>query len=150
MSFVSLEFIIFVVVSLIFYYVLPIKIRWLVLLIMSYAFYLIGGGKTVIYLIFTTLTTYLAAREIDFLNQKNKEVKKEQQEKMLQKIKLQKRLMVAFAVISNFSLLFFFKYWNYTVTTINGLLDSERLLVFELILPLRDFVLYFSINRVCN
>ena len=110
MSFVSLEFIIFVIISLAFYYILPAKIRWIALLIMSYAFYLIGGGSTVIYLIFTTLTTYLAARGIDFLNQKNKEVKKVQQEKMLQenvmqKIKLKKRLMVAFAAVSNFSLL---------------------------------------------
>ena len=151
MSIVSLEFIAFVLISLFFYYILPSKIRWLALLIMSYTFYFIGGGGTIVYLIFTTITTYLAARGIDFLNYKNHEAKKKQQEKLLKKIKLQKRLMVAFAAISNFSLLFFFKYWNYTVTTINGLLDAERLPVFELILPLGiSFYIFQSIGYVID
>lgn len=186
MSFVSLEFIIFVVVSLLIYYVLPTKIRWIALLIMSYAFYFIGGGSTIVYLIFTTITTYLAARGIDFLNQKNKKVKstqeikknqliqkenqnqkakqiqkshqekmlnkiKSQQEKMLEKIKNQKRFFVAFAVVSNFSLLFFFKYWNNLVATINGVLTSERLPAFELILPLGiSFYIFQSIGYVID
>lgn len=197
MSFVSLEFIIFVVVSLLAYYILPLKIRWLALLIMSYAFYFIGGGSTIAYLIFTTITTYLAARGIDILNQKNKEIKstqeikknqliqrdkqtqnskqiqksqqekilnttkskqekilnniKSQQEKMLEKIKNKKRFLVAFAAISNFSLLFFFKYWNNLVATINGVLDSEKLPIFELILPLGiSFYIFQSIGYVID
>lgn len=151
MSFVSLEFIIFVVISLAFYYFLPLKFRWIALLFMSYTFYTIGGGNTIVYLIFTTLTTYLSARGIDFLNKKGKEQKKVTQERELKKIKLQKRLMVAFAAISNFSLLFFFKYWNYAVSAINGLLDSDRLPVFELILPLGiSFYIFQSIGYVID
>ena len=197
MSFVSLEFIIFVVVSLLIYYILPIKIRWVALLIMSYAFYFIGGGSTIAYLIFTTFTTYLAARGIYFLNKKNQEIKNTQeikqsqlinknnqtqkakqvekaqkekklnkikiqqkekindikvsQEKRLNKIKLQKRILVAFAAISNFSLLFFFKYWNNLALTINGVLDSEKIPVFELILPLGiSFYIFQSIGYVID
>ncbi len=45
MSFVSIEFIVFVVVSLLFYYGMPKSKRWIVLLFVSYAFYFLGGRK---------------------------------------------------------------------------------------------------------
>ena len=64
MSFVSLEFIIFVIASLALYYLMPLKIRWIALLIMSYAFYMISGGVTVAYLLFTTITVISPSGEI--------------------------------------------------------------------------------------
>ena len=57
MSIISFEFIAFVIVGLIVYYVMPKKLQWIILLILSYAFYLSGGIKTVAYLLFTTITT---------------------------------------------------------------------------------------------
>ena len=60
MSFVSIKFIGFVLISLFLYYIMPMKKRWISLLLMSTVFYLIGGGKTIIYLIFTTISTYFA------------------------------------------------------------------------------------------
>ncbi|MBO5142921.1 MAG: MBOAT family protein [Clostridia bacterium] len=156
MSFVSLEFIIFVLISLILYYILPAKMRWIALLAVSYAFYIMGGGKTVVYLVFTTLTTYLSGIIISSLNiklnkLKENQIKKEEKEKLQAKIKLRKRLMVAFAAISNFSLLFFFKYWNFTAEAINGVIDAERLPVFNLILPLGiSFYMFQSIGYVID
>ena len=153
MSFVSLEFIMFVLFSLVFYYALPAKIRWVALLIVSY---FIGGGKTVAYVIFTTLTTYLSGIVLDNLNAKlNKiktaEAKQKENEKQLERIKLQKRLMVAFAAVSNFGLLFFFKYWNFTAEIVNGVIDAERLPIFNLILPLGiSFYMFQSIGYVID
>ena len=156
MSFVSLEFIMFVLFSLFFYYALPAKIRWVALLIVSYAFYFIGGGKTVAYVIFTTLITYLSGIVLGNLNAKlNKiktaEAKQKENEKQLERIKLQKRLMVAFAAVSNFGLLFFFKYWNFTAEIVNGVIDAERLPIFNLILPLGiSFYMFQSIGYVID
>lgn len=151
MSFVSLEFILFVLGSLLLYYILPLKLRWVALLVVSYAFYWMGGGKTIAYLLFTTLTTYLVGRALGQWNQKGEEAKKQKNEKLLKKIKLQKRLMVAFAAISNFGLLFFFKYWNEIASMMNGLLDSDRLPVFQLILPMGiSFYMFQSIGYVID
>ena len=95
MSFVSLEFIIFVIASLALYYLMPLKIRWIALLIMSYAFYLIGGGATIVYLLFTTLTTYFVGIIIDRLNIRIKKIKEENAElkkRQIEKIKLRKTI----------------------------------------------------------
>lgn len=151
MSFVSLEFILFVIISLLLYYGLPMKIRWIALLVMSYMFYWIGGAKTIGYLIFTTVITYLIARLMDGCNEKNKQAKEVKDERKIKKIKLQKRLLVAFAVVSNFGLLFFFKYWNELVGVINGFIKAERLPIFELILPLGiSFYIFQSIGYVID
>jgi len=154
MSFVSLEFIMFVIASLALYYLMPLKIRWIALLIVSYAFYLIGGGATIAYLAFTTLTTYFAGIIIGRLNLRAEKIKEENLElkkRQIEKIKLRKRLMVAFAAISNFSLLFFFKYWNFTAEAINGVIDSNRLPIFNLILPLGiSFYMFQSIGYVID
>lgn len=151
MSFVSLEFILFVIISLIVYYVLPIKIRWIALLVMSYAFYWLGGGKTIGYLLFTTVITYLVARLLNQCNVRNKQAKEAQDEKKMGKIKCQKRLLVAFAAISNFGLLFFFKYWNELVGVLNGFMNAENLPVFELVLPLGiSFYIFQSIGYVID
>jgi len=42
MSFISLEFIIFVLAAMLFYYIIPKKFRFLVLLVFSYIFYYIA------------------------------------------------------------------------------------------------------------
>ena len=110
--------IIFVIFSLILYYLLPAKFRWIALLFASYTFYIIGGKQTIIYMIFTTLTTYFSGLVISKLNTKLKKLKyiedkRKENEKIQERVKLQKRLMVAFAAVSNFGLLFFFKYWNF-------------------------------------
>lgn len=156
MSFVSIEFIIFVIFSLILYYLLPAKCRWIALLFASYAFYIIGGKQTIIYMIFTTLTTYFSGLVISKLNTKLKKLKcvedkQKENEKIQERVKLQKRLMVAFAAVSNFGLLFFFKYWNFTAEIINGVIDSNRLPIFNLILPLGiSFYMFQSIGYVID
>lgn len=62
MSFFSFEFVVLVIVSVLAYYWLPKKIRWIALLLASYAFYWLGGGSTIAYLLVTTASTYVAGR----------------------------------------------------------------------------------------
>lgn len=40
MSFINLEYFLFVAVGLVVYYIMPKKIQWVVLLLMSYVYYL--------------------------------------------------------------------------------------------------------------
>lgn len=132
MSIISFEFIAFVIVGLIVYYVMPKKLQWIILLILSYAFYLSGGIKTVAYLLFTTVTTYLSGVLLS----------KEENKK-------RRKLIVAFSVIANFGLLYFLKYWNFTVEVLNNILNSN-LEGLNIIMPLRNIFLHISVDRICG
>lgn len=62
MAYTSLMFLAFLLLTVIVYYIVPKKLQWVVLLVASYGFYLSSGVEQVIYILFTTLFTYFAAR----------------------------------------------------------------------------------------
>jgi D-alanyl-lipoteichoic acid acyltransferase DltB (MBOAT superfamily) len=134
MSFVSLSFITFVALGLIIYYILPKKTQWVVLLLLSYAFYLFGGIKTVGYLVFTTITTYLAGILL-----------------ARYKPKIIRRLIVTFTIIGNFGVLFLIKYWNFTANIINGIFENTVITGINILLPLGlSFYIFQSIGYVID
>ena len=138
MSIISIEFLLFVVVCLISYYIVPKKHRWIVLLIFSYAFYSCANLKTIPYLLITTISTYLIARRLEKLG---KEPNK----------KTNKKLYVLLACLINFGMLFYFKYWDFFVETINSVMQSERLPILSIILPLGiSFYIFQSIGYVID
>lgn len=146
MSILSTQFFIFFCILLILYYRVPMKYRWIVLLVGSYGFYAAGNWKCVFLILFTTLQTYFAAGRIDRLNDiiKN-ELKlieeKEERKQRKNQLTAQKKRIVAYSLIVNFALLFFFKtsyLWRevplllplgisfYTFQTIGYLIDVYR------------------------
>ena len=118
MVFNSFGFLIFFPIFFLLYKVLPLKVRWVMMLALSYFFYM-GWQADLIYLIlFTTIVSYVCARKI---------------EKHADRPGLRKFYMIT-AVTVSLLVLFFFKYFNFlsnTVTSIFGL--SEFTL--DLILP---------------
>lgn len=143
MSLVSIEFIVFVIISLLLYYIIPKKYQWIILLISSISFYLVGGTTAILYLIFTTLTTYFAGR---LLGKYNKEDKK-----YADIIKKKKRLVVLITALLNFGILFFLKYWNPVADMINNALQLEKISRLELILPLGlSFYIFQSIGYIID
>ena len=58
MAFTSVEFIVFLILGVLIYYIMPKRIRWVVLLCLCYVFYLAGGMSAVFYILFTTISTY--------------------------------------------------------------------------------------------
>ena len=143
MSLVSIEFIVFVIISLLLYYMIPKKYQWIMLLVSSISFYLIGGITAILYLIFTTLTTYFAGR---LLGKYNKEDKK-----YADITKKKKRLVVLITALLNFGILFFLKYWNPVADMINNVLRFEKINRLELILPLGiSFYIFQSIGYIID
>ena len=61
----SIEFIIFLFVLVIAYKLMPKKIKWIVLLLASYAFFALNSGKYTIFIILSTLSIYITALKID-------------------------------------------------------------------------------------
>lgn len=74
MDFLSLTFGIFFILSVICYYAVPKRLRWCVLLLASIIFYIWSAPKLIIYLLFSTVTSYLYGRQTEKCEKKSKGV----------------------------------------------------------------------------
>lgn len=145
MSFTSGTFLVFVLAALVIYYLTPQRLRWVVLLIASYGFYLTGGLGALDYLLFTTLTTYLAGRALGALNDKRKALPREDKAGA-ERVKRRKKLVVLITLLVNFGLLYAIKYLDFTA----DLLRLPRLGI-ELVLPLGlSFYMFQSVGYVID
>ncbi len=67
MYFTSYEFILFIILLFILYYIIPKKFQWMLLLLGSYVFYSFAGLGYLAYIAVTTLSTYFVSRRLGFL-----------------------------------------------------------------------------------
>lgn len=123
MIFTSTKFIIFFSLATILYYIVKDKYRWIVLLIASYYFYMLWNVKYTLFILITTITTYLTGILMDrYSSQKAK-----------------KSLLVMNLII-NSSILFLFKYFNFISSSLNNVLKwvslSYRFPTLDLLLPI--------------
>lgn len=102
MSFFTLPFGVLLVAALILYYALPRKCGPYVLLAVSLAFYMWGGVKYVLYLLFTAGTTYAAGLVLGSMNARDERDGTSRTGR--------KKAALALCVLANFSLLFLVKY----------------------------------------
>ena len=66
MGITTLNFFIFLILSIVVYYIFPKKHRWIVLLIASVIFFLLAGEYyLILYMLFGIITTYIGTRLID-------------------------------------------------------------------------------------
>lgn len=121
MSFVSLIFIGFLLAAVVLYYLVPKRVQWVLLLVASYVFYLAGGLKTVIYLLLTTASVYLAGLALDALEQKKRALTKDKKRELARN-KRQKRLILALVLTLNFGMLFLLKYLDFAANVFSALL----------------------------
>jgi alginate O-acetyltransferase complex protein AlgI len=96
MSFISIEFFVFSIVIFSLYFILRQPLRWMLLLVGSYLFYIVGNGNYVFILIFSTITDYWIARQL---------IKTDHI--------LRRKLLLSISLFLNLSVLFFFKYYNF-------------------------------------
>lgn len=114
MQFNSWEFIVFFPTVALLYYVLPYRLRILLLLLSSYFFYMSWRAEYIVLILMSTLVDYLAGIGIDRSKSRGFH-----------------RLFLGFSLLCNLGLLFSFKYFNF----FNGLL-GESLASFSLSNPL--------------
>lgn len=119
MLFNSLQFLIFFPIVFLLYYVIPTKFRYLWLLVSSYYFYMCWNPKYLILIFLSTGITYLSGILIG--RGQNK------------------KLWVALSFTLNLFMLFFFKYFNFTLNNINRVLcwgnQNVIQLQFDILLP---------------
>lgn len=96
MSFFTIEFCIFLLFTMVAYFIFPLKYRWYVLLISSLAFYLVAGVEMLPYLLLMTMVAYVAGLKME-------DTANCVEEKSLSKIEAKKRnrliLSIAFVIV---------------------------------------------------
>lgn len=154
MSYTAFTFIIFMIVTGLLYFLMPRRARWGVLLAASYIFYFLSSKLLLLSLLATTVSVYLSGLALGRINAQfnlaKKTVPKEEKKALRQKTASRKKLVVFLAVLFNFGLLLFFKYFNFFGDTVNSIfsLFSELSPVphLKLIMPLG--ISYYTLQSV--
>ncbi len=132
-SYTSLNFIFFVLATMLLYFALPLKkCKWTVLLAASVFFYAVAGYKYAFFILFTSLNTYLIALWIQHVSDKSKALLKakksewdrNQKKAYKNKIKVQKRLIMTLALVINFGILAFLKYYAFFAGSLNDIMGN--------------------------
>jgi len=118
----SLEFLIFFPIVTLVYFIIPHKVRYLWLLGASYYFYMCWNPEYALLMLLSTIVTYFSGIFID----KGKTI-------------LSRKIMVGISFAINLAILFYFKYFYFTVDNINAVRQMLSLPVltpkFDVILP---------------
>ena len=131
--------------SLILYYLLPVKRRWIGLLFSSLLFYILTMKSLVVVVLFTTAAIYLGARIIEQFNEtfklKKKELDRAARKELKNKTTTKIRYVIAFLCFINFGILFVTKYFNFFGENINALFNDFILFAISVI------VIVFSVGK---
>lgn len=131
MLFNSVNFLIFFPIVCLLYYVIPMKfqLKSVFLLCASYYFYMCWNPQYAVLMLLSTLITYVSGILIEWA-------------KRFPDQRRQKRWKVTFVVLSfglNLAILFFFKYFNFVVYTLNKVLSAAHMtplaIGFDIVLP---------------
>ena len=115
MSFISMEFLLFLLVSVVGYDPIPKKGQWIWLLIVSYLFYLSSGVKVLLFLVTTTVSTFVTGLLLEKEDVRLKQLRKSKKDKLTAEVKkmykdkskCRKRWLLAGALVLNFGILLF-------------------------------------------
>jgi len=152
MSFVSMGFLLFILIGGIVYYVLPKKVQWIWLLFLSYFYYATYGIKPMAFIICTTISTYFGGRLLEkYSNEcankilENKaNLSSDDKKKIKADTKGNKRKVLIVMLLFNFGILAVLKYFNFGFDNINGIM--HRLLGLQYTITGIDFILPIGIS----
>lgn len=149
MSFISTGFLIFLLVSVTIYYIIPGKFQWIWLLLVSYFYYASAGLERIGFIVFTTLVTFAGAQIIEKISDKgaaeiakNKETISADKKKQIKATtKKKKRSVLICMLLLNFGVLAFMKYFDFAFENVNAIMSrifsiQSEMKGMELILPL--------------
>lgn len=132
MLFNSLEFLIFFPIVTFVYFIIPGRAKQLWLLLSSYYFYMCWNAKYAILILTSTIVTYLSGL---LLEKADKRAKQSGETGAL----TAKKWIVAGSFIINLGILFFFKYFNFAMSTVAGLFQLVHIQLnvptFDVLLP---------------
>lgn len=113
MLFNSVNFLIFFPFVVLIYFVFPTRFRYLWLLAASYYFYMSWNPRHIVFLITSTVVTYFCARLIECVRKKENWDSSRQERAA--------RLLLISGIAVNIGILFYFKYTNFLISSLNAL-----------------------------
>lgn len=120
MLFNTMQYIIFLPTVVLVYYLMPKKVRYIWLLIVSYYFYIQWNPLYILLLFFCTFLTYVSGRMIGKLQ--DLAVKHTDDEIMQQSIRRKKKICFVVCLFINLCILGYFKYFDFTLYHLNSIL----------------------------
>lgn len=126
MSLTSNLFFLFTVLGLCIYYMVPKRLQWGVLLILSYSYYMLVSVPAVGFLLFSTVVTYGLGLWIN-------KVRLSDAEEASKAGKMKK--IVTLGILLDLGMLAYLKYTNFLITNIN-IVTGSHISMLRLILPL--------------
>ncbi|MBQ9941974.1 MAG: MBOAT family protein [Christensenellaceae bacterium] len=151
MAYTSFAFLLFLAVVVLFYYIIPKRFQWVILLLASYAFYLTSGVKQVAFIIATTVVTYVAGllmqKKRDAykkeLEQLGSDITKEQKRAMKKAVGAKVHTIQVLAVLINLGILAVIKYANFVIENLNGLFTAFK---WDASIPLVNIIVPLGIS----
>ncbi|MBQ6590906.1 MAG: MBOAT family protein [Lachnospiraceae bacterium] len=157
MAFFSWQFILFLTISVVVYYLIPGRYQWIVLLLSSGWYYLVGGGpKAALFVTVTILTTWGGACLMDRVHAIEEKkilagaggaegvrLSREQKKALKSRVQKKKRAIMILVLLLNFGILGVLKYGNFVTTNFNSLFEHFKLGVQ---VPVADFLLPLGIS----
>ncbi len=134
MLFNSVHFLVFFPFVVLVYFVIPKKVKYIWLLLMSYAFYMCWNAKYALLLFGSTAVTWIGGRAIASLEKKRE------------------KLAVVWTVLGiNLAILFFFKYFDFFLDNLNRVLGKAGIQIlenrFDILLPVGiSFYIFQSLS----
>ncbi len=132
MLFTSYDFILFLTVVFVLYYVLPKRCQWPFLLAASYVFYFIASPTYLIFIAATTVSTYFVslrlaashtAQEV-FLKEHKRQMSRDERKAYKTGMKKGRWHWLLACLLFNLGILAVLKYTNFTIANINGILTA--------------------------
>ena len=130
MSFASLAFFVFLACLMAVYFLVPKKVRWVVLLVASYVYIVLNSWQTVVFLLLASGAVFGAALKIEQIQagysaqlEENRKVWTADEKKARKKQNQRaKRAWLTGAIVLVFGLLVVLKYANFGISNVNALL----------------------------
>ena len=147
MQFTSVSFLLFATVTVLLYFTVPKRAQWVILLGASYVFYFSAGAEYLLFILYTTLVSYVTARVMqkradaeDAFVAANRDTMEKAERKAYRAREKKKRFRIlVLGLVLGFGMLAVLKYTAFVLTGVNATLDAFGAIGFKipsLLLPL--------------
>ena len=127
MTFIDLEFLIFLLCGIAVFYICPVKYRWIALLGISTVFYAIAGLEYLPFIFVTSLSVWLAGKKMGAyydkqnLELENKELTRDDKKALKEKYKAKCKKVIAGVLVLNIAILCVVKFTKFFENPIDDL-----------------------------
>lgn len=145
MLFTSYEFIAFLAIVFVLYYLVPKRAQWPLLLVFSYVFYYLADPRYLIFILVTTISTYVLSIRMEKINaeqnayiaENKATLSREEKKAYKAKMKARKWHLLLVCLFLNIGILAVTKYTNFVINNINSFLsDASKLQLVDMIIPM--------------